>query len=80
MISACLKHDSILEPTFKQPAVKFVENMFVPPLKKKFTYLVGLQPNKKQKKCTCHTEDFVLPTEWIFFVMSHWKNACVGGW
>jgi hypothetical protein len=52
LISDCLKHDSILVHTFQQYLMNLIENSFESPLKKLFTSLMGLQPNKKPKKFT----------------------------
>jgi hypothetical protein len=51
MISDCLKHDSILVHTFRRHLMRFIENTFESPLKKKlFTSLMGLQPSTKTEK------------------------------
>jgi hypothetical protein len=63
--------------------MKFIENTSESPLKKKFTSLMGLQPNTKQKKkkllhITCHNEDMAVPAEWHFFVTTYGKSAFDG--
>jgi hypothetical protein len=49
MMSDYLKHDSILVHIFRQYLLNFIENRFESPLKKLDDFLLGLQPNKKQK-------------------------------
>jgi hypothetical protein len=50
MISHCLKHDSNMVLIFHWHLIKFIENTYESPLKKLSTSLLGLYPNKKQKK------------------------------
>jgi hypothetical protein len=79
MISDCLKHDSIVVYSFQQHVMKFIENTFESPLKKKIVYFSGgsaaqYKNRKKLQNITCHNED--LPAEWHFFATSHGKSAC----
>jgi hypothetical protein len=82
MISDCLKHDSILVNTFQQHPKKFVENTLESTLKKKFTSLMGLQPNIKTKyswKIIWHDKDCLECQQCgSSFVTSHGKSAYDG--
>jgi hypothetical protein len=81
MISDCLNHDSNLVLTFQWHLMKFIENTFESPLRKLLILLWVCSPIQDRKNLlniACNNEDFGVPAEWHFFVISHGKSACDG--